>query len=144
MNVTVMSQSVLSQFLARACLALVLSATLANAQEGVRKQVFLVVDGDRLVASNVRTNGFDELRLDARERILQSEEGEGVIIVVTNQRLLAYGAASGWSARDRNTNENVQSVSAADYAGLIVTSRRMLNFNGETGVWGEHQRRAGQ
>jgi hypothetical protein len=116
----------------------------ANAQEGVRKQVFLVVDGDRLVASNVRTNGFDEIRLDARERMLDSEEGEGVIIVITNQRMLAYGAASGWSAKDRNTNEDVQSVSAADYAGLIVTSRRMLNFNGETGVWGEHQRRAGQ
>ena len=110
----------------------------------MRKQVFLVVDGDRLVASNVRTNGFDEIRLDARERMLDSEEGEGVIIVITNQRILAYGAASGWSAKDRNTSENVQSVSAADYAGLIVTNKRMLNFNGETGVWGERQRRAGQ
>jgi hypothetical protein len=115
-----------------------------SAQLGVRKQVFLVVDGDRLVASNVRTNGFDDIRLDARERMLDSEEGEGVIVVVTNQRILAYGAASGWSARDRNTNEDVQSISAADYAALIVTSRRMLNFNGETGVWGERQRRAGQ
>ena len=116
----------------------------SNAQEGVPKQVFLVLDGDRLVASNVRTNGFDEIRLDARERMLDSEEGEGVIIVITNQRILAYGAASGWSERDRNTNEQVQSVSAADYAGLIVTNKRMLNFNGETGVWGERQRRAGQ
>lgn len=120
---------------------LLLAAAAAQAQNGVRKQVFLVVDGDRLVASNVRTNGFDELRLDARERIMLSEEGEGVIIVITNQRMLAYGAASGWSAQDRNTGEQVDSVSAADYAGLIVTNKRMLNFNGETGVWGERQRR---
>ena len=121
-----------------------LVAGLVHAQEGVRKQVFLVVDGDRLVASNVRTNGFDELRLDARERIMLSEEGEGVIIVVTNQRILAYGAASGWSAEDRNAGERIESVTAADYAGLIVTDKRMLNFNGETGIWGERQRRTGQ
>jgi hypothetical protein len=116
----------------------------AGAQSGVAKQVFLVRDGDRLVASNTRTNGFDELRLDARERIQLTEEGEGVIIVVTSQRLLAYGAASGWTAQDRVPNEHIQSISAADYAGLIVTNKRMLNFNGETGVWGERPRRTGQ
>jgi len=116
----------------------------SGAQTRVAKQVFLVIDGDRLVASNVRTNGFDELRLEARERIQLSEEGEGVIVVVTSRRLLAYGAASGWTSQDRNPNERIESVSAADYAGLIVTNKRMLNFNGETGVWGERQRRTGQ
>jgi len=116
----------------------------SGAQTRVAKQVFLVIDGDRLVASNVRTNGFDELRLEARERIQLSEEGEGVIVVVTSRRLLAYGAASGWTSQDRNPNERIESISAADYAGLIVTNKRMLNFNGETGVWGERQRRTGQ
>lgn len=143
MNVAVMNRAVLAQIVSRTLLLFMLSVTAISAQEGVRKQVFLVVDGDRLVASNVRTNGFDELRLDARERIMQSKEAEGVLVVVTNQRLIAYGAASGWSARDRATNENIESISAADYAGLIVTSRRMLNFNGETGVWGERQRGVG-
>lgn len=144
MNVAGMSRTALSMLFLWMLSVPSLAPRDADAQVGVRKQVFLVVDGDRLVASNVRTNGFDEIRLDARERMLDSEEGEGVIIVITNQRILAYGAASGWSAKDRNTNENVQSVSAADYAGLIVTNKRMLNFNGETGVWGERQRRAGQ
>jgi hypothetical protein len=127
-----------------ASFALLVLTAAAAAQDRVRKQVFLVVDGDRLVASNVRTNGFAEFRLDARERIMKSAEGEGVIMVVTNQRLLAYGALSGWSERDRDANEEIETLSVADYAGLIVTSKRMLNFNGETGVWGERQRRPGQ
>lgn len=133
-----------SQVLSAVVLAVALLASVASAQQAIRKQVFLVVDGDRLVASNVRTNGFAEFRLDARERMLDSAEGEGVIMVVTNQRLLAYGAYSGWSARDRETSEQIETLSAVDYAGLIVTSRRMLNFNGETGVWGERARRVRQ
>lgn len=139
MNIAALSRIGLSSIL-----FVLMLVTAASAQQAVRKQVFLVIDGDRLVASNVRTNGFAEFRLDARERMLDSAEGEGVIMVVTNQRLLAYGAFSGWSARDRETNETVESLSAVDYAGLVVTSRRMLNFNGETGVWGERQRRVGQ
>lgn len=144
MNVAAMKRVTPSQVLSAVILAAALLASVASAQQAIRKQVFLVVDGDRLVASNVRTNGFAELRLDARERMLDSAEGEGVIMVVTNQRLLAYGAYSGWSARDRETNEQIETLSAVDYAGLIVTSRRMLNFNGETGVWGERARRVGQ
>jgi hypothetical protein len=144
MNVAVMNRAAPLQILSAVILIISLLVSAASAQQGIRKQVFLVVDGDRLVASNVRTNGFAELRLDARERMLDSAEGEGVIVVVTNQRLLAYGAFSGWSARDRETNEQIQTLSAVDYAGLIVTTRRMLNFNGETGVWGERQRRVGQ
>ena len=144
MNVAAMRRLVLSKAWCAVFLAVSLAVCAAHAQQAVRKQVFLVIDGDRLVASNVRTNGFAEFRLDARERMLDSAEGEGVIIVVTNQRLLAYGAFSGWSARDRETNEQIESLSAIDYAGLIVTNRRMLNFNGETGVWGERQRRVGQ
>ena len=138
-----MKLTALSSLLRPLVVVMLLHAGIAGAQDGVRKQVFLVVDGDRLVASNVRTNGFDELRLDARERIMQSEEGEGVIVVVTNQRLIAYGAASGWSSRDLNTGEAVESLTADDYAGMFVTNKRMLNFNGETGVWGERQRRTG-
>jgi hypothetical protein len=42
---------------------------------------------------------------------------------------------------DRAPNEAVESVSAEDFAGLIVTDQRMLNFNGETGVWAEQRRR---
>jgi hypothetical protein len=106
----------------------------------VPKLVHFIVDGNRLVASNVRFNRFDELRLGAQERIADSREGDAVIIVVTNQRMIAYGAVSGWRSIDRVPNERVESISAEDYAGLVVTSRRMLNFNGESGVWGERGR----
>ena len=125
-------------------LAIALSSAVATAQQAIPKQVFLITDGDRLVASNIRTNGFAEFRLDARERMLDSAEGEGVIMVVTNQRLIAYGVLSGWTSRDRETNERIELISAVDYAGLIVTNRRMLNFNGENGAWGERERRVGQ
>jgi hypothetical protein len=107
----------------------------------VPKQVHLVLDGNRILASNVRLNRFDELKLGAQERIREQQVGEAVAIVVTNQRIIAYGVLSGWVAMDRVANETVQSISAEDYAGLIVTDQRMLNFNGETGVWAEQRRR---
>ena len=100
----------------------------------------LVVDGTRLVASNVRQSRFDELRLDARERIRDSNVGEAVIIVATNQRFIGYGAISGWRIVTRDANEEIESIAAEDYAGLVVTNRRLLNFNGQTGVWAAHDR----
>jgi hypothetical protein len=121
------------------------AAPSSNAQHtttgNVPKQVHLVLDGNRVLASNVRLNRFDELKLSAQERIHEQQVGEAVAIVVTNQRIIAYGVLSGWVSTDRMVNEKIQSVSAEDYAGLIVTDQRMLNFNGETGVWAEQKRR---
>ena len=117
------------------------AGTPQSASQGVPKQVHLVVDGKRLMASNVRLNSFDELELGAQERVREQQVGEAVIIVVTNQRILGYGVFSGWRSVDRVPNETIESLSAEDYAGLIVTTQRMLNFNGETGVWGERKRR---
>jgi hypothetical protein len=109
---------------------LLLSITVGNAQDSVPKQVHLVNDGDRLVASNIRFSRFDEFKLGPRERVLESAVGEAVI--------------SGWRAIDRSANEKVVSIVAEDYAGLVVTSQRLLNFNGESGVWGEHDRAVGR
>ena len=120
-------------------------ATVAQrVSEGVPKQVHLVVDGNRLVASNVRASSFDELRLRAREDIRESVEGEAVLLIVTSQRIIAYGLVSGWRPIDRVPNERIERVSAEDFAGLVVTSERLLNFNGESGVWGERERRVRQ
>ncbi|HEU4617962.1 MAG TPA: hypothetical protein VFV10_07965 [Gammaproteobacteria bacterium] len=110
----------------------------------VPKQVDLVVDGDRLVASNVRFSRFDEWKLGARERVKETAIGEAVIVVVTNQHIIAYGVLSGWRSIDREPDEQVESVSAQDYGGLIVTTKRLLNFNGQSGVWGEQDRRPRQ
>ena len=113
----------------------------AQTRGNVPKQVHLVLDGNRVLASNVRLNRFDELKLEAQERIREQRVGEAVAVVVTNQRIIAYGVLSGWVPMDRIANETIESVSAEDYAGLIVTDVRMLNFNGETGVWAEQRRR---
>ena len=122
--------------------AIATTAPHSHAQNaGVPKQVHLVQDGNRILASNVRLNRFDELKLGAQERIREQRVGEAVAIVVTNQRIIAYGVLSGWVPMDRIANETIESVSAEDYAGLIVTDQRMLNFNGETGVWAEQKRR---
>jgi hypothetical protein len=112
-----------------------------HASGSVPKQVHLVVDGNTLVASNVRLNRFDELRLGAQERVREQKVGEAVAIVITNQRIIAYGVLSGWRSVDREPNEAIQSISAEDFAGLVVTDERMLNFNGETGVWAQQKRR---
>jgi hypothetical protein len=113
----------------------------AQTSSNVPKQVHLVQDGNRILASNVRLNRFDELKLGAQERVREQKVGQAVAIVVTNQRIIAYGVLSGWVPMDRAANETIQSISAEDYAGLIVTDQRMLNFNGETGVWAEQDRR---
>lgn len=111
---------------------------------GVPKQVDLVVEGNRLVASNVRFSRFDEYRLNAQERIADRKVGNAVIVVVTNQNFIAYGSISGWRSVSRIPNERIERVSAEDFGALIVTSERMLNFNGESGTWGERNRRVGR
>jgi hypothetical protein len=111
------------------------------AQSGyVPKQVHLVSDNGKLFASNVKLNRFDELKLDAQERVLDSQVGAAVAVVITNQRIVAYGVLSGWRSVDRMPSEQIESITAEDYAGVIVTSSRLLNFNGETGVWAAQKR----
>jgi len=113
----------------------------AGAQSGyVPKQVHLVNDNGKLFASNVKLNRFDELKLDAQERVLDQQVGAAIAVVITNQRITAYGVLSGWRSVDRMPNEQIESIMAEDYAGVIVTSNRLLNFNGETGVWAAQKR----
>ena len=134
----------------RAALACALSviaalAATANAQIGggynyVPKQVHLVTDGAKLFASNVKLNRFDELKLNAQERVLDQQVGAAVAVVITNRRIAAYGVLSGWRSLDRMPNEQIESIKAEDYGGLIVTSLRLLNFNGQNGVFAERKR----
>ncbi len=134
---------VLAAALAAAALPAYAQST-AGTGGNVPKQVHLVVDGKTLVASNVRLNRFDELDLGAQEQIREQRVGEAVAVVITNTRIIAYGVLSGWRAIGREPNEKIQSISAEDFAGLVVTDERMLNFNGETGVWAEQKRRVGR
>jgi hypothetical protein len=108
----------------------------AYSSDAIPKQVSLIVNGKRLVASNVRFSTFSETKLNAREVIEDKAEGKGVLVVVTNQRFIAYGLTSGWNDLNTKAGETVESLSVEDYAVFITTNMRHLNFNGETGVWG--------
>jgi len=116
------------------CLALATPGS-ALADDQVAKAVHLIEDNNQLIASNVRFSRFDPFKLDARESIIKTAEGKAVIIVVTDQRILGYGVLSAWRALDLLAGEKAVKVSAEDFAGLVITNKRYLNFNGESGVW---------
>jgi len=121
----------------------ILSAQLF-ADDIVPKQVTLIVNGKRLIASNVRLSRFDELKLNAQEEITDQEEGAAVIAVVTNQRIIAYGVISGWQAIRKEAGERLETLSVDDFAVFATTSSRYLNFNGQNGKWGQRDRRVSQ
>ena len=137
-------RSCLNRVAAIASLALLVAPADAQIDDRVPKQVDLIVESGGLVASNVRASRFDELKLNAQERVDRSRVGDAVIVVITNQRIIAYGVGSGWRSVPRIASERIERVEAEDYAGLVVSNRRFLNFNGESGVWGERDRRVRQ
>ena len=61
----------------------------------VEKVLFLVVEPDEVIASNTQAGRFDSLSLNAKERIHDYQVGNGVAIVVTNQRFAGYGVLAG-------------------------------------------------
>lgn len=111
-----------------------------QASDAVPKQVHLIIENKRLIASNVRFSRFDTLKLNAQEKVLDKSVGEAVIVIITDKRFIGYGFLAGWRTVRRSPGEDVQNISVEDFAGLVVTSRRFLNFNGQTGVWGEQKR----
>jgi hypothetical protein len=105
------------------------------------KLVYLVVEEDKLVVSNIKFNRFDEYKLGAKEEIQQQAVGNAVVIVVTNQRILGYSVyRASWRARNFKANEEVLNVEAEDYSGMVITNKRYLGFNGKTATWSENQR----
>ena len=112
------------------------TTSVALASEAQEKVLFLIKDADRIVASNTLFSRFDELRISAKEEIVQQDVAEAVAVVVTNQRLIAYGAyAPGWKAERLIANERVISIQAVDSSVQVVTTDRLLNFYGRRGSW---------
>ena len=121
-------------------LLLVLSGT-AGAVDDVEKSLFLVNESGRVVAVNAETGQFFDLVLSAKERIRGRYVASRVAILITNQRFAGVGAyPSGWSSLRRKASEEIVSAEAVDYSALIVTSDRILTFNGKTGAWSEKRR----
>lgn len=110
------------------------------ASDAIPKQVHLVIEGKRLVASNARFSRFDDLKLNAGERIIEKDVDKAAIVLFTNQRIIGYGVLSGWRFLATHADEKLKELSAEDFAALVITTKRTLNFNGQTGVWGERRR----
>ena len=117
-----------------------LSMTPAAAHDS-EKLVFLVVDEDEVVASNTKLGRFDRLRLGAGETVKDYQVANGVAVVITNRRAVAYGVLrGGWNGRRISADEQVESVEVQDYSATLVTSDRIMNYTGRTGVWSETKR----
>ena len=121
-------------------LALVAMSASAN-DNATPKEVSLIINGKRLVASNIRFSRFDTLDLNAQEEIREQAEAKGVILIVTNQRIIGYGVSGGWRDLKTEAGEKLESYTVEDYAAFVITNNRYLNFNGETGQWGKQDRR---
>ena len=121
-------------------LLLVTSGT-AGADQEVEKTIFLVDETDRVVAANAETGQFFDFVLSAKERIRDRLVANGVAVLITNQRFAGVsGYPSGWSSVRRKAGEEVVSTEAADHSALVVTSDRILVFNGKAGAWSEKRR----
>lgn len=116
-------------------------ASPALAEQSIAKLTYLVVDNDKLIAANIKRNRFDELRLEARETLLDKAEANAVIVIVTNRRIIGYSVfTASWKTIDLKAEEDVTGIKAADYSALIQTNKRFISFNGETGAWAETKR----
>ncbi len=136
---TVQSRAITTFLVSLLCCCAV--ALPAQAEPSVPKLTYLVVDNDKLIASNIKRNRFDELRLEARENLLDKVEANAVIVIVTNRRVIGYSVyTASWRSLDLKAEENVSSITAQDYSALIQTNKRFISFNGETGVWAETRR----
>jgi hypothetical protein len=106
--------------------------------ENVPKLLYIVVETDRLIASNIYLSRFDEFRLRPEEVVLEKAVADAVAVIVTNKRLIAYAVYIGsWNPKQYRAGEKVLSLQAQDYSAMIVTSDRVLNFNGRSGVWAQ-------
>lgn len=108
---------------------------LASAED-VAKSIFLVSEPDRVIAANAETGQFFDFIISAKEKIEQRFVASGVAVLITNQRFAGVGVyPSGWRTTRRRAGEELISAEAEDYSAVVVTSDRVLTFNGRTGAW---------
>ena len=105
------------------------------------KLVYLVVEGDLLIASNIRFSRFDEFRLTAEEVVRRKAVGDAVAVIATDERIIGYSALmASWRPIRYTAGEKLEAMEVEDFAAFIITNRRFLNFNGQNGLWAERPR----
>jgi len=123
-------------------LLLLLVAATGSAEDIVAKAIYLFQEDNRIVASNAQTGQFFNLRFSAKEKVLDQFVANGAAIVVTNQRYAGIGSfSSGWQSIRRIAGEKLVSAEVQDYSALLVTTDRLLSFNGRVGSWSQTKRR---
>jgi hypothetical protein len=114
---------------------------IAIADEEVEKAIFLFRDGDTLTAGNAASGQFFALELSAKERLVKQFVANGVAIIVTNQRFAGVGTFSGgWNSLRRIAGEDFVSAEVRDLSAMLVTSDRLLTYNGRSGAWAQTRR----
>ena len=120
---------------------ILLCAANSAAADTIPKVVYLIIDSDALIVSNIKFNRFDDIKLLAKETIKDKHVGNAIAVVITNKRFIAYSVdTASWRTLGLQANEQVENVSAEDYSALVVTSKRILSFNGKNGVWAQTPR----
>ncbi len=113
----------------------------APAADDNGKTIFLVKEDGLITAVNAGTGQFFDLEMRAKEVVQKHAVASGVAVVATNQRFAGIGAwPSGWSDTRRLAGERLVSIQAEDYSAVVVTSDRVLSFNGRSGAWAEKRR----
>jgi len=105
------------------------------------KLVYLLIEDDLLIASNIRFSRFDEFRLTAKESVQRKAVGDAVAVIATNERIIGYSALmAAWRSIRYAPGETLETVEVEDFSASIITNRRFLNFNGRNGLWAERLR----
>jgi hypothetical protein len=123
------------------CLLALPASPVAATDQPPARLLFWHMEGDRVIVSNIRFSRTDELRLRGREQVEETASSTAMLVLVTNQRFIGYSVyTASWQSVSRRPSEALETLDAEDWAGYVLTSRRVLNFNGRNAHWSERNR----
>ena len=115
--------------------ALILSPLAVNCEEVV-DEIYLLVRERELLAFSAVGNRWVSLDLISNEKVLESQYGGHVAVVVTNLRVLGFSALTNhWAEEKLMVGESMLSVEAAGNVGATITNLRAFGFSAKTGRW---------
>lgn len=102
----------------------------------VEEEVYLLVRERELLAFSAMGNRWVTKNLISGERVLQSEYGGYVAVVVTNLRVLGFSAlVNHWDEEKLEVGESMVTVKAEGNVGAAITNLRAFGFSAKIGRW---------
>ena len=102
----------------------------------VEEEVYLLVRERELLAFSAMGNRWVTKNLISGERVLQSEYGGHVAVVVTNLRVLGFSAlVNHWDEEKLEVGESMVTVEAEGNVGAAITNLRAFGFSAKIGRW---------